>query len=168
MAKFSLKFKKEVAEKYLENELSLKSVARLYDVSPCRVRKWAYACREHGIKILTGNRGRYPADFKISVVKYVVDEGFSVRETAVKYGVPAFGTVCKWLEKYKKYGEDAFIRANEKSPSMSEENGNPATPLPPLTQSEREELEQLRAEIAYLKKLKALVLEKARSARKKK
>lgn len=34
MAKFSLEFKKEVSEKYLEDELSLKSVARMYGISP--------------------------------------------------------------------------------------------------------------------------------------
>ncbi|CNE70664.1 transposase [Yersinia enterocolitica] len=53
MAKFSLKFKQEVAEKYLEDDLSLKSVARMYDISPCTVRKWAYAYREHGIPVYT-------------------------------------------------------------------------------------------------------------------
>ncbi|EFA4880025.1 helix-turn-helix domain-containing protein, partial [Escherichia coli] len=54
MEKFSLEFKKVVSEKYLEGELSLKSVARMYGISPCTVRKWAYAYREHGISILTG------------------------------------------------------------------------------------------------------------------
>lgn len=34
MAKFTLEFKKEVSEKYLEDELSLKPVARMYDISP--------------------------------------------------------------------------------------------------------------------------------------
>ncbi|WP_306344528.1 helix-turn-helix domain-containing protein [Escherichia coli] len=38
----------------MEGELSLKSVARMYGISPCTVRKWAYAYREHGISILTG------------------------------------------------------------------------------------------------------------------
>ncbi|MDA6709552.1 hypothetical protein OSL02_24615, partial [Escherichia coli] len=39
MEKFSLEFKKVVSEKYLEGELSLKSVARMYGISPCTVRK---------------------------------------------------------------------------------------------------------------------------------
>ncbi|WP_432207996.1 helix-turn-helix domain-containing protein [Escherichia coli] len=37
--------------------MSLKSVARMYGISPCTVRKWAYAYREHGISILTGKKG---------------------------------------------------------------------------------------------------------------
>ncbi|MDA6389457.1 helix-turn-helix domain-containing protein, partial [Escherichia coli] len=64
MEKFSLEFKKVVSEKYLEGELSLKSVARMYGISPCTVRKWAYAYREHGISILTGKKGRYSAELK--------------------------------------------------------------------------------------------------------
>jgi len=98
MEKFSLEFKKVVSEKYLEGELSLKSVARMYGISPCTVRKWAYAYREHGISILTGKKGRYSAELKLTVVKEVVDDCFSVREVAVKHGIPAFGTVCNWLK----------------------------------------------------------------------
>src|SRR5699024_11646662 len=89
MEKFSLEFKKVVSEKYLEGELSLKSVARMYGISPCTVRKWAYAYREHGISILTGKKGRYSAELKLTVVKEVVDDCFSVREVAVKHGIPA-------------------------------------------------------------------------------
>lgn len=168
MAKFSLKFKQEVAEKYLEDELSLKSVARMYNISLCTVRKWAYAYRVHGINILTGKKGHYSADFKLTVVKEVVDDCFSVRETAIKHGIPAFGTVCTWVEKYRKYGDDAFIRKNIKIIPVPDKSVIPAPPLPALTENEREELEQLRVENAYLKKLKALVQQKTCSTHKKK
>ncbi|WP_234467348.1 helix-turn-helix domain-containing protein [Kosakonia sp. S42] len=76
MAKFSLEFKKKVSEKYLEDELSLKSVARMYGINPCTVRKWAYAYWEHGIGVLTNKKGRYSADFKLTVVKEIVDDCF--------------------------------------------------------------------------------------------
>ncbi|EAP7661570.1 IS3 family transposase [Salmonella enterica] len=164
MAKFTLEFKKEVSEKYLEDELSLKSVARMYDISPCTVRKWAYAYREHGIGVLTGKKGRYSADFKLMVVKEVVDDCFSVRETAVKHGIPALGTVCTWLERYRKHGEDTFTRKNKKIIPVPDKSVTPVPPLPALIDVEREELEQLRVENAYLKKLKALVQQKTCSA----
>ncbi len=153
MEKFSLEFKKVVSEKYLEGELSLKSVARMYGISPCTVRKWAYAYREHGISILTGKKGRYSAELKLTVVKEVVDDCFSV---------------CNWLEKYRKYGEDAFIRKNKKSIPVPDKSAISAPPLPTLTKDEREELEQLRVENAYLKKLKALVQQKTCSTFRKK
>ncbi|WDC22958.1 helix-turn-helix domain-containing protein (plasmid) [Escherichia albertii] len=36
----------------------------MYGISPCTVRKWAYAYREHGISIITGKKGRYFAELK--------------------------------------------------------------------------------------------------------
>lgn len=110
----------------------------------------------------------FRSDFKLMVVKEVVDDCFSVRETAVKHGIPAFGTVYTWLEKYRKYGEDAFIRKNKKSIPVPDKSVIPAPPLPALTENEREELELLRVENAYLKKLKALVQQKTCSTYKKK
>ncbi len=41
MEKFSLEFKKVVSEKYLEGELSLKSVARMYGISDLTSAFWA-------------------------------------------------------------------------------------------------------------------------------
>ncbi|HGT5773683.1 TPA: transposase, partial [Escherichia coli] len=119
-------------------------------------------------RILTGKKGRYSAELKLTVVKEVVDDCFSVREVAVKHGIPAFGTVCNWLEKYRKYGEDAFIRKNKKSIPVPDKSPISAPPLPTLTKDEREELEQLRVENAYLKKLKALVQQKTCSTFRKK
>lgn len=53
---------------------------------------------------------------------------------------------------------------------MSEKTGKPAasTSASPLTTDEREELEMLRVEVAYLKKLDALLREKERQAQQKK
>ncbi|HHX3382646.1 TPA: helix-turn-helix domain-containing protein [Salmonella enterica] len=75
MAKFSLKFKQEVSEKCSEGELSLKAVAKMYNLCPRSVRKWAYVYKDHGIEILSGKKGRHSADFKLMVVKEVVDGG---------------------------------------------------------------------------------------------
>ncbi|MGE1414744.1 hypothetical protein ACU5UA_24340 (plasmid) [Escherichia coli] len=89
-------------------------------------------------------------------------------ERNTQHGIPAFGTVCNWLEKYRKYGEDAFIRKNKKSIPVPDKSAISAPPLPTLTKDEREELEQLRVENAYLKKLKALVQQKTCSTFRKK
>lgn len=164
MAKFSLKLKQEVAEKYLEGELSLKAVAKMYNLCPSSVRKWAYIYRGHGIEILSGNKGRHSTDLKLMVVKEAVDGSFSARETAVKHGLPAFNTICRWIEKYIKYGDDAFTRKHRKISTLTDKNIALSTPGPELTNSEREEFEQLRVK----NKLEALVQEKTRLAHKKK
>ena len=95
MSKFSLEFKREVSEKYLEGELSLKSVGKMYNINPSPVRKWAYVYRKHGLKTLTGQKGRYDDNFRLNVVRDVIDNSLSIREAAVKYGIPAFNTISK-------------------------------------------------------------------------
>ena len=62
------------------------------------------------------------------------------------------------------YGDDAHTKIS----ILTDRNIVPSTPEPELTNSEWEELEQLRIENACLKKLKALIQLKARSTHKKK
>lgn len=118
MNKFSIAFKKKVAETYLNDELSLVSVASMYNISSSTVRKWAYIYREHGIETLSGSRGNHSADFKLMVVKDILDNQLSIREAAIKHKMSAFYTVSVWLEKYKKFGEHAFLRKNKERSNM--------------------------------------------------
>ena len=166
MSKFSLEFKREVSEKYLEGELSLKSVGKMYNIDSSTVRKWAYVNRKHGLKTLTGQKRHYDDNFRLNVVRDVIDNSLSIREAAVKYGIPAFNTISKWIKKYSEIdfsmkGQKEDLRP--KTPAVYQRNRSTQ-----LTISEREELEFLRVENAYLKKLKALAQEKLRLEQRKK
>ncbi|AXK31192.1 TPA: transposase [Escherichia coli] len=166
MSKFPLEFKREVSEKYLEGELCLKSVGKMYNIDSSTVRKWAYVYRKHGLKTLTGQKRRYDDNFRLNVVRDVIDNSLSIREAAVKYGIPAFNTISKWIKKYSEVdfsmkGQKEDLRP--KTPAVYQRNRSTQ-----LTISEREELEFLRVENAYLKKLKALAQEKLRLEQKKK
>ncbi|WP_413729955.1 helix-turn-helix domain-containing protein [Sodalis sp. RH22] len=86
------------------------SVAELHVISPSTVRKWVYIYREQGIGTLTGKKGRYiaTADFKLIVISEILHNKLSIREAAVKYGIPTFYTVSLWLKN---------IISQEKTPS---------------------------------------------------
>ncbi|EOO0476794.1 helix-turn-helix domain-containing protein [Escherichia coli] len=104
--------------------------------------------------------------FRLNVVRDVIDNSLSIREAAVKYGIPAFNTISKWIKKYSEVdfsmkGQKEDLRP--KTPAVYQRNRSTQ-----LTISEREELEFLRVENAYLKKLKALAQEKLRLEQKKK
>ncbi|EOA1895884.1 hypothetical protein ACNCT9_005318, partial [Escherichia coli] len=47
------------------------------------VRKWAYVYRKHGLKTLTGQKRRYDDNFRLNVVRDVIDNSLSIREAAV-------------------------------------------------------------------------------------
>ncbi|WP_251121187.1 hypothetical protein [Escherichia coli] len=101
------------------------------------------------------------------MVRDVIDNSLSIREAAVKYGITLlFNTISKWIKKYSEVdfsmkGQKEDLRP--KTPAVYQRNRSTQ-----LTISEREELEFLRVENAYLKKLKALAQEKLRLEQKKK
>lgn len=89
----------------------------------------------------------------------------SVREACAKFTIPVFSTVCQWERLYDEGGLEALTdsrRRKKMMPVDSESNAIPPLQMP-LNPDEHEELEQLRAEVAYLKKLQALLREKSTS-----
>ncbi len=90
MSKFSLEFKREVSEKYLEGELSLKSVGKMYNIDSSTVRKWAYVYRKHGLKTLTGQKRHYDDNFRLNVVRDVIDNSLSIRGSCSEVWDPCF------------------------------------------------------------------------------
>lgn len=91
----------------------------------------------------------------------------SVREVCAKFTIPAFSTVCQWERLYDEGGLEALTDSRSRKKTMPEHPENHPVPplLAPLDPDEREELEQLRAEVAYLKKLQALLRERDTSKR---
>jgi len=74
------------------------------------------------------------------VVKVVVDGSFSAPETAVKHALPDFNIICRWIAKYRKFGDYAFTRKYRKISILTDRNIAPSTPEPELTNSKLEEL----------------------------
>jgi len=86
----------------------------------------------------------------------------SIREACAKFAIPAFSSVCQWERLYDEGGLEALTDNRRRKKTMHKEPKNkPASPSQTtLNPDEREELEQLRVEVAYLKKLQALLREK--------
>lgn len=106
---------------------------------------------------------RYTPEFKIMVVKTMEKEKMSYRETAHQFDIPQGDkTVAKWERIYLEEGKEAFY---------VERRGGKSTGRPPKLKKEVEEdliaeVQRLRAENAYLKKLNALVAERVRQEKK--
>lgn len=86
----------------------------------------------------------------------------SVREVCAKFTIPAFSSVCQWERLYDEGGLAALADNRRRKKTMPDTPENKSVPpsQAPLNPDEREELEQLRVEVAYLKKLQALLREK--------
>jgi transposase-like protein len=105
---------------------------------------------------------RYTPEFKIMVVETMHKEGLSQREAGRAFEITAHDAVAKWERIYLEEGKEGFY---------VERRGRKSTGRPPKLKKEVEEdliaeVQWLRAENAYLKKLNALVAERVRQERK--
>lgn len=106
---------------------------------------------------------RYTPEFKIKVVETMQNQKLSYKETAREFDIPQGDkTVAKWERIYLEEGKEGLC---------IERRGRKATGRPAKMKKEVEEdliaeVQRLRAENAYLKKLNALVAERVRQEKK--
>ena len=102
---------------------------------------------------------RYTPEFKIKVVETMHREKLSYRETARQFDLPN-SRVTAWERIYLEEGADGLY---------AERRGRKSTGRPPKIKKEEDliaEVQRLRAENAYLKKLNALVAKRVRQEKK--
>lgn len=105
---------------------------------------------------------RYTPEFKIMVVENMQKEKLSYTEAAKQFAVSSDTVVAKWERIYLEEGKEAFYteRRGRKS------TGRPAKLNKKVEEDLIGEVQRLRAENAYLKKLNALVSERVRQEKK--
>ena len=107
---------------------------------------------------------RYTPEFKQRVVEAVLKEGMSYQEAARVYEIDGHGRIQDWERIYLTEGPEGL--AVERRGRGSK--GRPPKQLPKEAEEDLlAEVQRLRAENAYLKNLKALVLEDERRQRRK-
>ncbi len=143
----------------LKSGYSTHEVARMIGSEHKHIRRWAAHYEAHGEEGLRIKRRSYSGDFKLSVITYMDENHLSLLETAVKFGIPSDSTVLQWERIYRKEGLSGLYRDNRgkmKKPKPKKPRSSSENPQEDL----QKELEYLRAENAYLKKLRVLVEER--------
>lgn len=172
MTKYDESQKLEVVQEYLSGSMGTKSLAKKYGVGRTQVVRWVAAYRHHGIDGLRAKHCHYSAEFKLSVLREIEQRELSHTQAAALFDLREAGAIARWLRQYHEGGPEAL---------KSKPRGRPKkmpTPKPPKTlptqgddanalEALRKENEHLRAEVAYLKKVQALVREKRQAAPKK-
>ena len=169
LRKYSHEFRLKVVKEYLSGKTGgYDRVASKYEIDRSMLRRWVHLYEQHGEEGLMKSSGTYSGDFKIYVVEYMHKKSLSLIETANHFCIPSAPTVAKWERIYYEEGRDALLeerrgRKNmgKKKPSKAKNNVNKNEDL-------LAEVQRLRMENEYLKKLNALVLEREKSEQKKK
>lgn len=118
------------------------------------VRRWQEIYRAFGSEVLLrmdGKQGRYTYEQKVAAASAVVDGGMTKTEAMAAFGIMSMSPLKKWCALYRRGGAEALRPRPKGRPK-----GSKARP-----RTREEELEgrcrRLEAEVAYLKKLRALV-----------
>jgi len=159
LKKFSKEFKLKIVKENIEQYNSSYVLAEKYKVSEINVRRWIKLYKLHGVDGLEHKYIKYDSNFKENVLKYMEDNQLSFLETAMIFNIPKDTTVGNWYHKYKENG--TLKMPNKKN--MKKKNNNEKS-----IEELIKENEYLRAENAYLKKLRALVQERNKQENKKK
>ena len=108
---------------------------------------------------------KYSGEFKQRVVETMMREKLSYHEAAREYGIADNKTVAKWERIYLAEGPEGLYIDRRGRGSKS----HPIKALRPEVEEDLlAEVQRLRAENAYLKKLNALVAERVRQEKKRK
>jgi transposase len=157
--KYFYEKKLEVVQSVLSGQESSSSAARGLGTDHKHIRRWVAMYEYHGLEGLRMKNGSYSGDFKLSVIRYMEENHLSLFETAVKFGIPDDSTVSRWYRIYQAEGSAGLFRDNRGKMKKKCKK----SVLSDIKEGEVElhkELERLRAENAYLKKLKVLVEER--------
>lgn len=166
--KYSFETKLEVVKAVLAQQHSCYSIANELGIAHTSVKYWLRQYEQHGEVGLMHVGKSYSGEFKLSVIKYMHEHELSYTETAIRFGIGNRNHIANWEHIYYEEGVDGLMKSR-RGKSPREINKTIPDDLDKKTEKELiEEVQQLRMENAYLKKVNALVQEKERSAKKKK
>jgi len=164
MSKFTLETKLKAVEDVLEKGMSCLAAARLLNTAETVVLRWVKRYEIFGSEGLSMKSGTYTGDFKIHVVEYIHENDLSLFQGAAHFGIPSDTTVGKWERIYLEEGPEALYRDNRGRKSKVANNNNIMDKQ--VDEDLIAEVQRLRMENEYLKKLNALVQAKEKSAKK--
>lgn len=93
------------------------------------------------------------------MLHYISEHGTSLRDTAAIFNIPTHALLSRWKKEFETEGVDALKPKKKGRPSMKDKV-NKSTPVEGSVGALQSEVERLRMENAYLKKLNALVQSK--------
>ncbi len=161
MTKYTEQFKLSVIEDYLSGTRSYQEVAKAYGLDRSMVRRWIATYKIHGVASLQKKYRHYSVKFKLGALKHMQEHSLSHRETAAHFDICSIGILRAWEHQYDAGGIAALLPRPKGRPKQMDQSTNTPPTLGNHEERTREELLEelnyLRMENAYLKKLRALI-----------
>ena len=164
MSKYSFEEKLEAVQRVLDG-MSIGESARIMGVSKSLVQRWFHLYENHGWEALRNGGASYDSAFKIMVVEYMHSNHLSYVSTADYFGIKNASQVAKWERIYYEEGPEGLLKKKPRGrPPKGMKKKDPISQRKDLSEETKEDLiaevQRLRMENEYLKKLRALVQER--------
>ena len=162
MKKLELEGRIYAVREILEQNRTINSVAVELGLNRSTISYWVRQCVEHGLDGLNRRQQglAYPGEFRVLVIQDMQVNNLSYREVAAKYNIGTHVTVIKWNKIFTKQGVEGLMTENKGEKPTGRPRGRPLKLDREEMKDLRKENERLKMEVAYLKKLNALVQEK--------
>lgn len=162
---YPIEIRIKVGRAYAEGKMTARELVEKFCISSKGdVMKWGALYKKHGEEGFRVQRSSYSGDFKLTVIEYMHNTNASLSQTAAHFNIPSRESIRKWERIYYEEGKEALYeerrgRASKmgtKRPRKSKKNLETNEDL-------LAEVQRLRMENEYLKKLNALVQEREKS-----
>jgi transposase len=157
-------------KEYLKGNQTCSEIARSIGMNPSDLLLLIKRYQLHGSKAFRKGYTQHSKQFKLDVLSYMDEHGTSIRETTAIFNLSSATLIRIWKKQFELGGFDA-LESKKKGHLMMKKQNQPSNNTQSTDESIKAlqaELEYLRMENAYLKKLNALVQEKEKSQPKKK
>lgn len=170
MSKYSKEFKLKVVRYCIEEYHSCQDAANHFGISSReQIRLWCKRYELYGIEgLLKKAKSSYSGEFKKNVIEYMHTNHLSATQTAIHFRIANASRILKWECIYYEEGPQALY---EERRGRSKNMNSKSRKKKLSEQTEKDliaEVQQLRMENEYLKKLNALVQERINRENKKK
>ncbi|MFR0780532.1 MAG: IS3 family transposase [Zhenhengia sp.] len=157
MSKYSYEQKLKIVLFVVDQHHSIEYTSKYFGVPYTPIKRWVKRYEIHGAQGLVMKKHSYSGDFKQHVIEYMHENHLSFMEAAALFGIPSETTISKWSQIYHKEGPQALYRENRgRSRNMPSNKQTKPNPSQMSNEELLNELEYLRMENEYFKKVKCL------------
>ena len=123
--KYSNEFRLKLVLEYLEGNDGIREFGRKYGISPSHITNWIRLYKANGREgLLITKKIYYSEEFKIKVIKYMLDNKLSINKTAPLFGIPVPSTLWRWFQEYKKKENQDVVMKEEIMTKKSKSQNN--------------------------------------------
>ena len=167
--KHSLEFKLAIVNQVLKRDRSMVEISRENALERRMLGQWLQFYERFGEAGLKPQSTIYSLENKLEVIRYFMGNKVSLRAACLQFNIRATSVLSNWLRIYASDGAEGLSEERRGVKRLMKPKISKKAAEKDLTEHEQvlEENKRLRAEVAFLKKLRALIQGEEAEKRKK-